>query len=44
MNRKPQKFVANIFRAREGDFQTATQRISRSNRFLSYVELPVRTP
>jgi putative CocE/NonD family hydrolase len=40
-DRNPQKFVPNIFKAQEGDYQTATQSISRSNRFASYVEVPV---
>jgi hypothetical protein len=43
IDRNPQKFVANIFKAEEGDFQKATHRIYRSPRFASYVELPLVT-
>lgn len=41
IDRNPQKFVENIFIAQEGDFQTATQRVYRSKRFASHVEVPV---
>lgn len=41
IDRNPQKYVPNIFKAQEADYQTATQRISRSKRFASYVEVPV---
>ena len=41
IDRNPQKFVPNIFKAQDSDYQRATQRISRSKRFASYVELPV---
>jgi uncharacterized protein len=40
-DRNPQKFVPNIFEAREGDFQKATQRVYRSKRFPSSVEMSV---
>lgn len=40
-DRNPQKFVENIFKARAEDYQTATQRIYRSARHASHVELPV---
>ena len=40
-DRNPQKFVPNIFKAVESDFQPATQRVFRSRRFASHVELPV---
>jgi putative CocE/NonD family hydrolase len=40
-DRNPQKFVPNIFEAREGDFQKATQRVYRSKRFPSSVEISV---
>jgi putative CocE/NonD family hydrolase len=40
-DRNPQKFVANIFEAKESDFQKATQRIYRSKRFPSSVEISV---
>jgi len=38
-DRNPQKFVPNIFQAKESDFHTATQRIYRSKRFPSSVEI-----
>ena len=41
IDRNPQRFVPNIFEARESDFQTATQRIYRSGRHASYVALPI---
>jgi putative CocE/NonD family hydrolase len=40
-DRNPQKFVPNIFAARESDFQKATQRVYRSQRFPSSVEISV---
>src|SRR6267378_3070135 len=40
-DRNPQKFVGNIFEARESDFQKATQRVYRSKRFPSSVEISV---
>jgi putative CocE/NonD family hydrolase len=40
-DRNPQRFVPNIFLARPQDFQRATQRIYRSRRFASYIELPI---
>jgi hypothetical protein len=40
-DRNPQKFVPNIFDAEAGDFQKATQRIYRSKRFPSSVEISV---
>jgi len=46
-DRNPQKFVPNIFEARDSDFQKATQRIYRSKRSPSSVEisvLPAATP
>jgi putative CocE/NonD family hydrolase len=41
IDRNPQKFVPNIFEARDSDFQKARQRIFRSPRFASHVVLPV---
>lgn len=41
IDRNPQKFVANIFRATEADFQKATQRVYRSGANASYIEIPV---
>jgi putative CocE/NonD family hydrolase len=40
-DRNPQKFVPNIFEAKDSDFQKATQRIYRSKRFPSSVEISV---
>jgi hypothetical protein len=42
-DRNPQKFVPNIFLAKESDFQPATQRVFRSGRNASYVTLPIKT-
>ena len=39
IDRNPQKFVKNIFLAKEPDFQKATQRVHRSSRKASYVAL-----
>jgi hypothetical protein len=41
IDRNPQKFVENIFKAKESDFQAATQRIYRSKRYPSHVVVPV---
>jgi len=38
-DRNPQKFVPNIFEAKQSDFQVATQRVYRSQRFPSSVEI-----
>jgi uncharacterized protein len=38
-DRNPQRFVANIFEAKDSDFQKATQRVYRSKRFPSSVEI-----
>ena len=40
IDRNPQKFVPNIFKATVADFQTATQRVYRSRKFPSHIELP----
>ena len=40
-DRNPQKFVPNIFEAKAGDYQAATQRIYRSKRYPSSVEIMV---
>ncbi len=40
-DRNPQKFVDNIFLAKEGDFQTATQRIYRSAKQPSHISVSV---
>lgn len=41
IDRNPQKFVPNIFKATESDFQKAAQRIYRSGNNASYIALPV---
>jgi putative CocE/NonD family hydrolase len=41
IDRNPQKFVPNIFQARDSDFQPARQRVFRSPRFPSHLELTV---
>jgi putative CocE/NonD family hydrolase len=41
IDRNPQQFVPNIYRATEADYQVATQRIYRSREYPSHVELPV---
>ena len=40
-DRNPQKFVPNIFEAKESDYQKATQRIYRSKQFPSSVEIMI---
>ena len=44
IDRNPQKFVANIFQARDSDYQPATQRVFRSRLHASQVTLPVLKP
>ncbi|HTS26812.1 MAG TPA: CocE/NonD family hydrolase [Bryobacteraceae bacterium] len=44
IDRNPQRFVPNIFKAVESDFQPATQHIFRSARHASYIDMPVVTP
>ncbi len=41
IDRNPQKFVPNIFLASPPDYQKATQRVYRSPRYPSNIELPV---
>jgi len=41
IDRNPQKYVENIFLARESDFQSATHRIHRSQKFPTHLTLPV---
>jgi putative CocE/NonD family hydrolase len=41
IDRNPQKFVPNIFEAKDSDFQRAEQRVHRSARFPSHVSLQV---
>ncbi len=40
-DRNPQKFVPNIFEAEESDYQKATQKIYRSQKYASHVEIAV---
>jgi putative CocE/NonD family hydrolase len=42
IDRNPQRFVPNIFEAKESDYQKATHRIYRSKQFSSNVEISVR--
>ena len=42
-DRNPQKFVPNIFLARDSDYSATTQRIFRSSRNPSHVRIPVLT-
>jgi len=42
IDRNPQTFVENIFKAPAPAYQAATQRIYRSAKYATYVELPVR--
>jgi putative CocE/NonD family hydrolase len=42
-DRNPQKFVPNIFGARDSDYVAATQRIFRSQRYSSHISVPVVT-
>lgn len=41
IDRNPQRFVPNIFQAKEPDFQRATQKIYRSGQHASYIAVPV---
>jgi len=40
-DRNPQKFVPNIFEAKESDYQKATEKVYRSSKFPSHVEIQV---
>jgi predicted acyl esterase len=42
IDRNPQKFVPNIFEAKEDDFQMATQKIYRSAGYPSHLEMMIR--
>ncbi|HEV2315185.1 MAG TPA: CocE/NonD family hydrolase [Candidatus Acidoferrales bacterium] len=44
IDRNPQKFVPNIFKATASDYIKATQRIYRSRKYPSNVEIPVMQP
>jgi len=41
IDRNPQKYIPNIFDAKEGDYQSATQKIYHSANFASSIVLPV---
>ena len=41
IDRNPQRFVSNIFLAKESDFQSAIQRVYRSGRNASHIAVPV---
>jgi len=41
IDRNPQKFVPNIFLAKDSDFQKATQKIYRSGSQASSISMPV---
>ena len=40
-DRNPQKYVPNIYKAQENDYQTATQKVYHSVKFASCIQLPV---
>jgi len=42
IDRNPQKFVPNIFKATEADYQAATQQVYRTHELPSSIELPVK--
>ena len=41
IDRNPQKYVENIFKAKESDFQKATQRVYRSRQYPSHIKVSV---
>jgi len=41
IDRNPQNYIDNIFQATESDFRSATQRVFRSKRFPSHINLPI---
>jgi predicted acyl esterase len=41
IDRNPQTFVENIWMATDSDYQAAMQRVYRSKRYASHIELPV---
>ena len=43
IDRNPQKFVPNTYKASPEDYQAATQRVYHSKEFASYIDLPVKT-
>jgi putative CocE/NonD family hydrolase len=42
IDRNPQKYIPNIFHAKESDFQTAKQKIYRSPEYPSHIVIPVQ--
>ena len=42
IDRNPQKYVPNIYKAASSDYQVATNSIYHSKQYPSYVALPVR--
>jgi hypothetical protein len=42
IDRNPQTFVDNIFLAKAADYRAATQKVHRSSKWATYLELPVR--
>lgn len=44
IDRNPQRFVPNIFEAKDRDYQSATHRIFRSARYPSHIEVSVVEP
>jgi putative CocE/NonD family hydrolase len=43
IDRNPQKFVPNIFKATDADFRAARLKVYRTARYPSYIELPIET-
>jgi hypothetical protein len=43
IDRNPQKYVPNIYKATDADFTAARQRIYRTSQQASYVTLPVQS-
>ncbi|MBI3586497.1 MAG: CocE/NonD family hydrolase [Ignavibacteriales bacterium] len=41
IDRNPQRYVENIYKATDADFQVATQRVFRSQKFPTYILLPI---
>jgi putative CocE/NonD family hydrolase len=41
IDRNPQKYVENMFLAKDSDYQSATQRVYRSERYPSHIALPL---
>jgi predicted acyl esterase len=41
IDRNPQKYVPNIFEAKESDYIKATETIYCNNQYATYIELPV---